>query len=367
MTVVSREAVRQAVGELARDDTEEITSHDVADTLDRSPLQWVHSSIGNQLSRLEREGVVEKVIDGHTNSDQTTYRIVDPDASTEPEAVADGSGNADGAAVLSSAARMTAVVDLVEGPAADAAIAAETPHSKGEIRQALAALCNRGLAERDGERYALTDAGEDVVETHADAIARNVGREVVADGGHDLSALADAIERVLTADNPGDTSWTAGPYVAHQRVLSRNGVTIRQVVIKYDGAQSWLVLPEGLAEVVIETIRNRDGDELEAVTDGGIDTTGRDRIHAEKGGEEIEIFNHVSVSRHFYVNSVNGYDEFGADIAAGDMGDGPAPDYVTERLAQVLYAELSVDCWDRDDIEVVDLNASNVTVEGGQR
>jgi len=90
MTVVSRAAVRDAVEELAREGTEEITSHDVADTLGRSPLQWVHSSIGNQLSRLSEEGVVERVRNGHAVKDTTKWRIVDPDASADPELRADG-------------------------------------------------------------------------------------------------------------------------------------------------------------------------------------------------------------------------------------------------------------------------------------
>ncbi|WP_135363425.1 hypothetical protein [Halosimplex halophilum] len=95
MTVVTLAAVERAVAELAADGVEEVTSHDVAAHLDRSPLQWVHSSIGNQLSRLAEEGAIEKVRDGHLTDDKTTYRIVDADAlDAEPQPIADGGATA---------------------------------------------------------------------------------------------------------------------------------------------------------------------------------------------------------------------------------------------------------------------------------
>jgi len=95
--------------------------------------------------------------------------------------------------------------------------------------------------------------------------------EAIPDGGqpeHDLPALADAIERVLL-DDEYDHQLTAGPYTVHERVISRNGATIRQVVVDYAGAQFWVVLPKGLADVVVEAIRERDAPaDLEAATGG---------------------------------------------------------------------------------------------------
>jgi hypothetical protein len=87
----------------------------------------------------------------------------------------------------------------------------------------------------------------------------------------------------------------------------------------------------------------------------------RDRINVIRDGEEVEVFNHVCVSRHFYVNSVNGHEEFEADIAKGDMGDGPAPEYVTERVARLISDEFRVDVADHG-IDVVDIDSEDVEV-----
>jgi hypothetical protein len=89
--------------------------------------------------------------------------------------------------------------------------------------------------------------------------------------------------------------------------------------------------------------------------------TGRDRIPVERDGDEIEVYNHVSVSRHFYVNSVNGYEEFEADVAEGDLGRGPAPDYVTPRVATLLRDEFGIDVTGHG-IEVVDPTAEEVAL-----
>lgn len=75
--------------------------------------------------------------------------------------------------------------------------------------------------------------------------------------------------------------------------------------------------------------------------------------------EELQVFNHVSVSENHYVNSVNGYETFEPDIAEGDMGRGPAPDYVTERVADLLWNEFSIDLEDHD-IEAIDLASDEV-------
>ncbi|ELZ04960.1 hypothetical protein [Natrialba asiatica] len=89
--------------------------------------------------------------------------------------------------------------------------------------------------------------------------------------------------------------------------------------------------------------------------------TGRGRITVERDGEEIEVFNHVSVSTHHYVNSVNGYESFEADISKGDMGGGPEPNVVTERVAQLVFAEFNIDVGNRD-IKVIDPESDEVSV-----
>lgn len=91
------------------------------------------------------------------------------------------------------------------------------------------------------------------------------------------------------------------------------------------------------------------------------DITGRDRIEVERDGEELEVFNHVSVSTHHYVNSVNGHESFEADIAKGDMGRGPTPDAVTERVAEYLWTEWKIEVEDYD-IEAIDLESDEVNV-----
>lgn len=86
-----------------------------------------------------------------------------------------------------------------------------------------------------------------------------------------------------------------------------------------------------------------------------------ERATVEKDGEELEVWDHVSVSTHHYVNSINGYETFDPDIYEGDMGGhGPTPEAVTERVADVLHTEFHIDLWDRDDIEVVDMSSDDV-------
>lgn len=94
-----------------------------------------------------------------------------------------------------------------------------------------------------------------------------------------------------------------------------------------------------------------------------MDVTGHDRIPVEKDGEEIEVFNHVSVLQEHYVNSVNSYDTFHGPIKAGDGGIG-VPDAVTTRVATMLYDEFSIDLENSDeyDIDVIDPSAEEVDV-----
>lgn len=92
-----------------------------------------------------------------------------------------------------------------------------------------------------------------------------------------------------------------------------------------------------------------------------IDLTGRDTLTVERDGEQIEVYNHVSVSRHHYVNSVNGYEEFKASLTKGDMAEGPEPEAVTDRLARLLWGEFGITVEDRG-IDVIDPADDEVTV-----
>lgn len=89
--------------------------------------------------------------------------------------------------------------------------------------------------------------------------------------------------------------------------------------------------------------------------------TGRDLITVLKDGEEIDVFNHVSVSQHHYVNSMNSYETFEPDIAKGDMGTGPKPEAVTERVATLLWGEFGIEV-ENLDIKVIDPDADDVDV-----
>lgn len=89
--------------------------------------------------------------------------------------------------------------------------------------------------------------------------------------------------------------------------------------------------------------------------------TGRDRLTVERDGDRIELYNHVSVAMHHYVNSVNGYETFEPEVSKGDMGGGPQPEAVTERVAAVLSHEFGIDTEDHG-IEVVDVESDEVDV-----
>jgi len=92
-----------------------------------------------------------------------------------------------------------------------------------------------------------------------------------------------------------------------------------------------------------------------------VDVTGRDVLTVERDGEQIEVYNHVSVSRHYYVNSVNDYEEFKASLSKGDMSEGSEPEAVTDRLARLLWGEFGITVEDRG-IDVIDLADDEVTV-----
>jgi len=78
-------------------------------------------------------------------------------------------------------------------------------------------------------------------------------------------------------------------------------------------------------------------------------------------GDEIEVFDHVSVSTKHYVNSVNSYETFEPDVVKGDMGRGPQPEAVTERVAELLFAEFHIEVEELG-IEVIDPQSDEVQV-----
>ena len=80
-----------------------------------------------------------------------------------------------------------------------------------------------------------------------------------------------------------------------------------------------------------------------------------------RDGEEITVYDHVSVSTKHYVNSVNGYETFEPDVVKGDMGVGPQPEAVTERVARLLWDEWGIEVEDLG-IEAIDTSDDEVDV-----
>jgi hypothetical protein len=62
-----------------------------------------------------------------------------------------------------------------------------------------------------------------------------------------------------------------------------------------------------------------------------------------------------------YVNSVNGYETFKPDIAKGDKGRRPQPEGITQRVADLLWAEYSIEVEDLS-IEVINPEDDDVHV-----
>ena len=91
-----------------------------------------------------------------------------------------------------------------------------------------------------------------------------------------------------------------------------------------------------------------------------------DRADWEDDGtfyEELEVFNHVSVETRHYVNSVNGHETFDPIISAGDSPDMSAPDYVTERIAEYLWAEWGIEVSELDvGIQVINVESDEFHV-----
>lgn len=89
--------------------------------------------------------------------------------------------------------------------------------------------------------------------------------------------------------------------------------------------------------------------------------TNRDVVVVENAdGEQVEVFNHVSVVERHYVNAVNGYETFDPIVSKGD-GMSEKPDAVTPRVARLLYDEFGADV-DELEIEVIDPEDEEVTV-----
>ena len=84
-----------------------------------------------------------------------------------------------------------------------------------------------------------------------------------------------------------------------------------------------------------------------------------ERSMVEVDGDEIEVWDHVSVSKHYYINSVNGHETFEPEVFEGDMGGhGPQPSAVTMRVAATLD-DIGVDV-DQLGIRVVDMSREDV-------
>lgn len=88
--------------------------------------------------------------------------------------------------------------------------------------------------------------------------------------------------------------------------------------------------------------------------------TARERLTVIRDGEEIEVFNHVTVTEQHYVNSVNGYESFAGPIDAGDGSIG-SPEAVTERVATLVRDEFGIDVEDHG-IDVIDVESAEVDV-----
>lgn len=86
----------------------------------------------------------------------------------------------------------------------------------------------------------------------------------------------------------------------------------------------------------------------------------RERIEVGVDGEEIVVWNWVSVVQPAHVRGHNPVvEKFDATIGAGDMDE--PPEAVTEEVAEELYDEFSIDVEDHD-IEVIDVHSDEVSV-----
>jgi len=74
------------------------------------------------------------------------------------------------------------------------------------------------------------------------------------------------------------------------------------------------------------------------------------------------VFDHVTVTQQHYVNSVNGYETFTGKITGGDDPNLNEPEAVTERVAEYLWHEFSIDGLPSMGIRVVDIESDDVWV-----
>jgi len=78
--------------------------------------------------------------------------------------------------------------------------------------------------------------------------------------------------------------------------------------------------------------------------------------------ETVEVFDHVTVVQEHYVNSVNGHESFHGKIERGDGSHLEPPEAVTERVAEYLWHEFSIDGLPSMGIRVVDIESDDVWV-----
>lgn len=92
-----------------------------------------------------------------------------------------------------------------------------------------------------------------------------------------------------------------------------------------------------------------------------VDTTGRPRIEVERDGEEIEVWNEVTVQQEHHINSINGYETFHGPVRPGDQSHGDKVGAVTPRIARLLDEEFMIDVAEQD-IEVIDPDDEEVHI-----
>lgn len=95
---------------------------------------------------------------------------------------------------------------------------------------------------------------------------------------------------------------------------------------------------------------------------GGVSTDGNERptflahrIDVEKGGEEITVWNHLTVTTEHYVQA--GQIESNHRVVCGDHPNGKPPEYITPEMAEQLR---SLDIYPF--AEIVDPHDDEVTV-----
>ena len=269
MTVVELPTVRQAVVELARDGTDELTSEDVAAHIGRSPLPWVHSSIGNQLDRIRRTDAIEKVA-----PDSVRWRIVDADVLDDPEIRADG-GRVEPefldvvAAPGDRQCMMWGSADEPERCSDDAEylVVYDGSTAPDETVPRNVFACDECFTPPEGlEPEVATDGGIDTCEVCGGAVRGPIettteGRLVCADCSVDveeetLATLREGIASAVAADD--DRRRQFGEFVFERDADWSDAPGSHVVVDAADGDYpNWAIVPVGLADLYLNQLEGR--------------------------------------------------------------------------------------------------------------